>query len=108
MVRPEARSWPQGPSLGTQGPVLSSVGDTAGMACPGPTSQRESRMDVVLAYIDPGSGSLLIQALIAGLVALPIFFRQQITRAVRSLRGGADDVHSDPPTAQDDAGTRGS
>jgi hypothetical protein len=45
-------------------------------------------MELILAYIDPGSGSLIIQALIAGLVAVPIFFRHQISRAVRAIRGG--------------------
>ena len=45
-------------------------------------------MELILAYIDPGSGSLIIQALIAGLVAIPIFFRHQISRAVRAIRGG--------------------
>jgi hypothetical protein len=39
-----------------------------------------------LAYIDPGSGSLIIQAVIAGLVAIPFFFRQQIGRFVRAVR----------------------
>ncbi len=33
-----------------------------------------------LAYIDPGSGSLIIQAVIASVVAIPFFFRQQIGR----------------------------
>ena len=36
--------------------------------------------DVVLAYIDPGSGSLIIQVLIASLIAIPVFFRNQIAR----------------------------
>jgi hypothetical protein len=45
-------------------------------------------MEFVFAYIDPGSGSLIIQALIAGLVAIPIFFRHQISRALRAIRGG--------------------
>ena len=44
-------------------------------------------MEFIFAYIDPGSGSLLIQALIAGLVAIPIFFRTRISRFVRTLRG---------------------
>jgi len=44
-------------------------------------------MELVFAYIDPGSGSLVIQALIAGLVAAPIFFRKQISRFVRAIRG---------------------
>ena len=45
-------------------------------------------MDLVFAYIDPGSGSLVIQALIAGLVAIPVLFRNQIRRLARSLRHG--------------------
>ncbi len=44
----------------------------------------------VLAYIDPGSGSLIIQAVIATLVAIPFFFRDKIGRIVRAVRGGAD------------------
>jgi hypothetical protein len=53
-----------------------------------------------LAYIDPGSGSLVIQAAIAAIVAVPVFFRHQIARAVAAVRGrevnpprssGADD-----------------
>ena len=39
-----------------------------------------------LAYIDPGSGSLIIQAVIAGIVAIPFFFRQQIGRFIRTVR----------------------
>ena len=44
-------------------------------------------MEVVPAYIDPGAGSLVIQAVIAGLVAIPVIFRNQIRRFVRALRG---------------------
>lgn len=44
-------------------------------------------MDLVFAYIDPGSGSLVIQALIAGLVAAPIIFRNQLRRFVHLVRG---------------------
>lgn len=44
-------------------------------------------MDLVFAYIDPGSGSLVIQALIAGLVAIPVIFRQRIAGFVRMVRG---------------------
>ena len=51
-------------------------------------------MEPLFAYIDPGSGSLLIQAVIAGLVAIPIFFRHQITRAVRAVRGGSEATSS--------------
>ena len=51
-------------------------------------------MDHVLAYIDPGSGSLIIQAVIATIVAVPFFFRQQIGRVLRTVRRGP----SDPPS----------
>ena len=34
----------------------------------------------ILAYIDPGSGSLIIQVAIASLIAIPVFFRNQIAR----------------------------
>ena len=37
-------------------------------------------MPDLLAYIDPGTGSLLIQALIASAVAIPLFFRGQVRR----------------------------
>jgi hypothetical protein len=40
-----------------------------------------------LAYIDPGSGSLIIQAVIATIIAIPIFFRTQIARFVNLARG---------------------
>jgi hypothetical protein len=45
-------------------------------------------MNDFLAYIDPGSGSLIIQAVIATIVAVPFFFRQQIGRIVRAIRRG--------------------
>lgn len=44
-------------------------------------------MSHLLAYIDPGSGSLIIQAAIALLIAIPIFFRTQIGRVVNRFRG---------------------
>ena len=43
-------------------------------------------MEFVLAYIDPGSGSLIIQAVVATVVAVPFFFRHQIGRVVRAVR----------------------
>ena len=54
-------------------------------------------MDQFLAYIDPGSGSLIIQAVIATIVAVPFFFRQQIGRVVRAVRRGNSES-SDPVT----------
>lgn len=58
---------------------------------------------MIFAYIDPGAGSLLVQALIAGLVAIPIFFRRQLGRAIGALRqiGGSREV--DPTQDRDDA-----
>ena len=59
-------------------------------------------MSPFLAYIDPGSGSLIIQAAIAALIAIPIFFRSQIARAMRALRRS----EASEPTSEDDAATR--
>jgi hypothetical protein len=56
---------------------------------------------MLLAYIDPGSGSLVIQVVIATIVAIPIFFRAQIGRFVRLVRR-----RNDEPTAADDATDR--
>ena len=53
------------------------------------------------AYIDPGSGSLIIQAAIAAVIAIPIFFRSQLARAIRSLRRSNDNE----PTGEDDGAT---
>jgi hypothetical protein len=43
-----------------------------------------------LAYIDPGSGSLIIQVVIATLIAIPVFFRTHIARLVGFARGHKD------------------
>lgn len=59
-------------------------------------------MDPVFAYIDAGSGSLIVQALIAALVAAPFVLRQQIARVVRRLRGQPEPVVD--PTDLDPAG----
>jgi hypothetical protein len=37
----------------------------------------------LIAYIDPGAGSLIVQASIATVVAVPFYLRRQIARAVR-------------------------
>jgi hypothetical protein len=41
-----------------------------------------------LAYIDPGSGSMLLQVLLAGVLAIPFFFRRVIGEGWRRIRGG--------------------
>jgi hypothetical protein len=40
----------------------------------------------LLAYIDPGSGSMLIQVLVAGVLAVPFFFRRAIGGGWRRMR----------------------
>lgn len=53
---------------------------------------------MILLYIDPGAGSMVIQAVLATALAIPFFFRTQIARAVqrlRELRGTRDET---PPT----------
>lgn len=44
----------------------------------------------LLAYIDPGSGSLLLQVILAGALAIPFFFRRVIGDAWHRVRGGDD------------------
>ena len=41
---------------------------------------------IELAYIDPGSGSLIIQGAIASIVAAVVFFRGQIARLLPGRR----------------------
>jgi hypothetical protein len=43
-------------------------------------------MHLVFAYIDPGAGSLVIQAIIAALVSVPFFFRNAIRNTIGRLR----------------------
>jgi hypothetical protein len=58
--------------------------------------------DGILAYIDPGSGSLIIQAVIAGLLAVPFFFRRTIGDLWHRVRGSRRDTEPSPPTAESD------
>ena len=57
-----------------------------------------------LAYIDPGTGSLIIQTAIAAAIAVPLFFRHQIGRFLSVVRRRGD---QDPPSAPVHDGTRG-
>lgn len=45
-------------------------------------------MHHLLAYIDPASGSLIFQAALATVLAVPFFLRTQIARAMRGFRRG--------------------
>jgi hypothetical protein len=42
---------------------------------------------LIIAYIDPGSGSMVIQMLIAAALALPFLLRTQIARGIDRIRG---------------------
>jgi hypothetical protein len=44
-------------------------------------------MHVVLANIDPGSGSLIIQVVIATVVVVPFMLRNRIIQVARTVRG---------------------
>ena len=44
----------------------------------------------ILAYIDPGSGSMILQVILAGVLAVPFFFRRTIGDFVRRIRGRRD------------------
>lgn len=54
----------------------------------------------ILAYIDPGSGSLLLQAILAAILAVPFFFRRTIGDAWHRIRGGSKE-ESAPSDASD-------
>lgn len=45
----------------------------------------------ILAYIDPGSGSMILQVILASVLAVPFFFRRAIGDVVRRMRGHRDD-----------------
>lgn len=50
----------------------------------------------MIAYLDPGAGSLLIQAVLAGALAIPFFLRSHLTRAWYRLTGrGVDNPPED-------------
>jgi hypothetical protein len=52
-----------------------------------------------IAYIDPGSGSLLLQALLAALLSVPFIFRRTIGGFWHRLRGDAQPDESTPAEA---------
>jgi hypothetical protein len=58
-------------------------------------------MHPVFAYIDIGSGSLIVSTLIAAIVTVPFVLRQQLSRIVNRLRG------SKAPAAPTDADSAG-
>jgi hypothetical protein len=55
----------------------------------------------MLIYIDPGAGSLFIQAIIAALVSVPFLFRNAIRGAVQRFRR-SDAASAAEPTSTTD------
>lgn len=53
----------------------------------------------LFAYLDLASGSMIIQAAIAGVVAVPILLRNQIRRLLGRARPAADDTLDDAAEA---------
>jgi hypothetical protein len=41
---------------------------------------------MITIYIDPGAGSMVIQALLATILAIPFFFRSHVSRAIQRFR----------------------
>jgi len=63
---------------------------------------------VTLAYIDPGTGSMVIQMALAALLSVPFLFRRAITRTVRRIQGKPDvDDTADPTDRANDPGGKG-
>lgn len=55
-------------------------------------------------YIDPGSGSMLLQVILAGLLAVPFFFRRTISDVWHRVRG--DRSAEQRATSEDDDSAR--
>lgn len=55
-------------------------------------------------YIDPGSGSMLLQVILAGLLAVPFFFRRVISDAWHRVRG--ERTEPPRPAHEDDDSAR--
>lgn len=53
---------------------------------------------MILLYIDPGAGTMVIQAALAALIAVPFFFRTQVNRALQRLRELRGRDTDEPPT----------
>ena len=53
----------------------------------------------LLAYIDPGAGSLFVQAVIATALVVPFFLRSQIRKGLDSLRGRSSSTGATPTAA---------
>lgn len=54
-------------------------------------------------YIDPGSGSMLLQVILAGLLAVPFFFRRAIGDAWHRVHGARPRDEPRPAHEDDDS-----
>ena len=75
-----------------------------------PTAPPQQESPLILAYIDPGTGSMVIQLLLASLLSIPFLFRRAISRTVRRLQGKPDlDAMGPAPDSDraNDAGGKG-
>ena len=61
-------------------------------------------LNSVLAYIDPGVGSLLLQMLIGSLVGVVLFFRQGIGRMLGMLRRSNTEAPTANPRSEETLG----
>jgi hypothetical protein len=59
-----------------------------------------------IGYIDPGSGSMLLQVVIAGLLSVPFLFRRAITSGIRRLRGQPSEDRADARPGEDQPSRR--
>lgn len=57
---------------------------------------------MVLAYLDPAAGGMVIQTLVAAAVALPFILRSQLTRGLARLRGRTAEPASEEAPRQED------
>ena len=55
---------------------------------------------MVLAYLDPGAGSMLIQALLAGVLAVPFLLRSRLAQALRRFRRAETQENASPNDAK--------
>lgn len=55
----------------------------------------------ILGYIDPGAGSLVVQAIIAAALSVPFFFRSKLRSAVTRLRRTSEATGAESPDASE-------
>lgn len=61
-------------------------------------------LPAVLAYLDPGSGSMLLQMLVAGVAGVIVFLKFQGRRFMSLFSRSSDDGADESPSKDGDAG----